>query len=743
MWYARSNSGLKSDSRHLYRLIWFGCLSVCFPIILAGIAYYQFSMKEGLQQFQQHNRTSLSIVEQFTESIMDNIVDSSFQLAFDPMIIESFHLPDYRTNYVAQMGLLERIAVKKYQDPLIGNMYYFNRKEGLVLSDRYGFQRLDDFKYKADIEKLERSGADGQWIYLPEGSRDGYISFALKLPVLSSGESQGMLVTLVDASRIENYFSHVASLAKNQSITVIDPTGVKLFQTRKAGDTPEAIGDSALRAILSDSGKTNSFLGEGPLGDKIYYSFEISTSGNVYISAIPYSVIISELSWIRWMTIWAVLVFLSVGVLLTVVTLRRAYNPIGQFVDYLNKETKTLGEKLAQSVPPLMERLLQQWLAGNYIHSRTLYDECRKYGIPTDRIYVVVLVKVENLFKEERFRPEDKPMLTFALINVMGELLREHPTLSGNVLHDHQGLGTAILYFDRNVSPAIHVNETIQYASQIEAALHKYVKLQVCVGIGRFYPMIADIRLSYREAKQALQYRLYKEDESILYIDEMEGKQKQSTFSYPRLLESNVVDALSRSDEEEARVAMQAFTYALQPSESYAIISQSYQMLLASIIASIENKGGGVPDLLEYDLFDQLKARETIAEMSDWFIEILFPLFRKIADHNYSRNGKLIAQKARKYVTDNISKDISLAECADLFQVTPSHLSQLFKKEVGVSFLEYVTQCKINEARRLLTQTEQNISQIADAVGYSHRTFNRIFHRLMKMSPRDYRACNR
>jgi two-component system response regulator YesN len=728
---------------YFYRLIWFGCLSVGLPIILAGFVYYQFSMKGGIENIQSDNQTSLTMVEQFTEKIMRDIVDRSFQLAFDPLISDSFNLQDYETNYVAQMELLNKISIEKYQNNLIGNIYYYNESAQLVLSTETGHQQKEDFKYKKDIEQLKKSNQEGQWIYLPEGMRNGYISFAMKLPTLSSGESPGLLVLQVDVSQIKKYFANVSMLAKSQSIIAVDGQHQLLFQIQKAKENNSYINEAVINTVMTDKNKSDSFKIEDSHGDWLYYSYKKSTSGNMYISVTPNQVIVGELGWIRWMTVSAVLVLLSVGILLTVITLKRAYNPIRQLVEHLNKETKTLGEQLDRSVPPLMERLLQQWLAGNYIHSPTLYDECRKYGIPIDHIYVVLLVKVENLFKEERFRPEDKTMITFAVTNVMGELLSSHPTLRGNVLHDHQGQGTAILYFDKKASLSSNISETKQFAESVRAALHKYVKLQVSVGIGRFYPHIADIRVSYRESKLSLQYRLYKEDESVLYIADLESTQKLPAFSYPRAIESSIVESLALGDVKQAKTAMEEFTHALQPSESYAISSQSYHMLLAAIIASIEHKGGGIPDMLEYDLFDQLRVRETRAEMCEWFSDYLFPLYENISSENYNSSGKLIAQKVRKHVLNNVSREISLAECADLLHITPAYLSRLFKKEFGESFLDYVTECKMSEARRLLTATDQNICQIAEAVGYSHRTFNRVFQRLLKMSPSHYRTNSR
>ncbi|TDG00677.1 helix-turn-helix domain-containing protein [Paenibacillus piri] len=728
---------------YFYRLIWLGCLSACLPIILAGVAYYQFAMKGGIASFQTDNQTSLTMVEQYTEKVMRDIVDRSFQLALDPMVGESFNIRNYENDYVNQMELLSKISLEKYQNNLIGNIYYYNRSAGLVLSNDAGHQNIEDFKFKQDIRELETNGQEGRWIYLPEGLRSGYISFALTLPTLSAGEAQGLLVTQVDISQIKKYFANVSSLAKSQSIIVLDDQRRILFQMQKEGDTKAYLNDPVLSSIGSDKSRSSSFTFQNSAGETYFYSFKKSLTGNTYISVIPYSFIIGELAWIRWLTVGAVLALLSVGVLLTVITLRSACNPIRQLVDMLNKQTKTLGEQLDRSVPPLTERLLQQWLSGNYINGPTLYDECGKYGIPVDHTYVTLLVKVENLFKQDRFRPEDKPMLTFAVTNVMEELLSSHPSLRGNVLHDTQGQAAAILHFDRNMSQAAMASQTRLFAESVQTALHTYLKLQVSVGIGRFYPHLADIRVSYKESKQALQYRLYREDESILYIEDLEANQKLPAFSYPRSIETAIVEALAVGDVQQARSAMEQFTLALQSSESYAISSQSYCMLLASIIASVEHKGGGIPDMLEFDLFDQLRARETRAEMCEWFTEQLFPLYEKMADDNYNKTGKLIAQKARKHVLDHVSRDISLAECADLLHITPAYLSRLFKKEYGESFLDYVTACKMSEARRLLTATDQNISQIAEAVGYSHRTFNRVFQRTLKMSPSDYRTIYR
>jgi two-component system, response regulator YesN len=84
-----------------------------------------------------------------------------------------------------------------------------------------------------------------------------------------------------------------------------------------------------------------------------------------------------------------------------------------------------------------------------------------------------------------------------------------------------------------------------------------------------------------------------------------------------------------------------------------------------------------------------------------------------------------------------------LVQCAEMIGMSPSYLSRQFKKEMGVNFLEFVVQCKFEEAKRLLLETDLNISEIASAIGYSDRNLNRIFQRYTKQNPSIFRAEHR
>ncbi|GAA2934859.1 helix-turn-helix transcriptional regulator [Enterococcus raffinosus] len=68
------------------------------------------------------------------------------------------------------------------------------------------------------------------------------------------------------------------------------------------------------------------------------------------------------------------------------------------------------------------------------------------------------------------------------------------------------------------------------------------------------------------------------------------------------------------------------------------------------------------------------------------------------------------------------------------------YFSRLFKKEIGVSFITYLNQQRIEQAKVLLTQSNLSIKSISQNIGYSQTSyFCKIFKELVGMTPVNYR----
>ena len=99
-----------------------------------------------------------------------------------------------------------------------------------------------------------------------------------------------------------------------------------------------------------------------------------------------------------------------------------------------------------------------------------------------------------------------------------------------------------------------------------------------------------------------------------------------------------------------------------------------------------------------------------------------------------------IIKKVCTYVDENLSSDISLESAADFAGVSSFYLSKLFKEEKGETFINYISDKRLEKSRQLLESTEYSIKEITAEVGYNDQNyFSRIFKSKYGLSPKEYR----
>lgn len=92
------------------------------------------------------------------------------------------------------------------------------------------------------------------------------------------------------------------------------------------------------------------------------------------------------------------------------------------------------------------------------------------------------------------------------------------------------------------------------------------------------------------------------------------------------------------------------------------------------------------------------------------------------------------------YINQNFTEEISFTEISKLFSINPSYLSQIFKRELGITFTQYLTETRIKYAKDLLSTTGLTISEISEKVGFNQYIyFSKVFKKTVGISPSSYR----
>ncbi|MBA7654527.1 HTH-type transcriptional activator RhaR [subsurface metagenome] len=110
-----------------------------------------------------------------------------------------------------------------------------------------------------------------------------------------------------------------------------------------------------------------------------------------------------------------------------------------------------------------------------------------------------------------------------------------------------------------------------------------------------------------------------------------------------------------------------------------------------------------------------------------------------------SQDARKVSQirPAINYIDANYNKPIILADVAKASHLSISRLAHIFKEQMGITIIDYLTSVRIERAKQLLLATDQNCTEICFEVGYNNQSyFTRTFKGLVGMTPRQFKARN-
>ena len=97
-------------------------------------------------------------------------------------------------------------------------------------------------------------------------------------------------------------------------------------------------------------------------------------------------------------------------------------------------------------------------------------------------------------------------------------------------------------------------------------------------------------------------------------------------------------------------------------------------------------------------------------------------------------------QSITRYLQEHLAEEVTLSILAEEFHLSAQYISQLFKSEIGVGFLAYLTNIRMEQAKKLLLTTPKSIAEISEQSGYGdYRVFTKVFKKTEGITPSQYR----
>ncbi|THF83908.1 AraC family transcriptional regulator [Cohnella fermenti] len=489
----------------------------------------------------------------------------------------------------------------------------------------------------------------------------------------------------------------------------------------------------------------------------------------LYISASPISNITSPIVMISKVIISVSVAVLLLAALLAWLASSRIYSPVKRLVTLfgdsdgetaredefalierkwlsLHERSLELNTKLTEQLPQMKESFLHQLLQG-YLYAYSEQDllsrmEQLKWRLE-DRSMIVFHIQLIGIEAQEgRFREGDEGLVTFAAVNMIGELADSHFEQSSTInFHD---LTAGLLVVVPNGGD--YKSALKAFGDELTQSVNRILNMRIAVAISRPIGRVSDVPLSYEQAKQAAGYRsLANVDQIIDMESSLAPGGTSDDMRYPFTLEREFIQALRTGQEEEAERLLEAFLEALscEGAKEYDV-QQGMLHLLGNVQHAIMVSGIHPGRLFKGDNpYEQLSQIREPKRMLAWFRkQVLQPFQVELASRSDAQVKRMIEQ-AMIYLQTNYRCDISLDNCAEQVGCNPFFLSKTFKQVTGKNFIDYLTELRTDKAKELLRETELRINEIAELVGYQHSYFNRIFKKLEGMTPTHYRELSR
>lgn len=480
--------------------------------------------------------------------------------------------------------------------------------------------------------------------------------------------------------------------------------------------------------------------------------YKKDTSSNyTYISAIPYDHLTKTAKQLGAINIIIILISIIIFLILTVYSLKQNYTPLKNAVNTLKKHINP-----ANSAPneikfliDAMDKLLKE---NSEISSKLdkQSDILKMHGITSllknrnskidDSIInnmkqnngsiVISAVYIEDY--GEYFTSADlthdsitnDTLVYFAIKQVFQELLEK---IGSAVYHtETEGLSVFII---------ILKNENSDYLTALKKArdfLEENLKVLLTVSVSNIGHSTDEIPSLYLECLDLLDYRATSGKCTVIQKNITDENSVSYTFSY----------------EEEGLLK----NYLLQGNSEKA--SELVFKIINNSMHTTSN-----PDILKYVTFDIvstiLKTCDICSKVPEYISELhkflkwtdltyakawISKLIKEVcALYNHHKSNDIVSE-AIEFVKNNYqNNDLSVSMVASYLDITPSYLSNIFRREKEEKLLDYINKYRIEKSKELLKENKLLITEVSEAVGYTNpKTFRRLFKKYTNILPTDF-----
>ena len=734
-------------------------LVVLTPIVFNMVVFLQ-SQNVLKDKVMEVNQNSMEMLKKDLDGLVSNMLNAYIDLSYSSGVkrIAAMNNTDEQGyQYEMYQTVQDLRKFNNYVTEYEGYYVYF-KKLGIVVnssepvSDRIFFSdmKIQDMTFEEWKATVQGGGND----YILYHSEDGTKNMMYYNPLIwqDSKDQDVVFLAKFDQNILKSGMERMLYGQEGNIVILNQNNEVMMSSSDVPGETLD---------MLS---KMGSGIGSVQQNDQVITVSPSSVVSWRYAYILPDRVLLTDVSNMRFMTIFAIILSLLVSAVIILFVIKKQYTPINKLINMFGKEdyvgrtnefsfledklTETLQSKaVAEKALDKQNRqvrinYLRRFMKGrveddmsvnNILESMNCETVGKKYAVMQFyvRDYTALFQEDETLRDEQRI-----DLVNFIIENIGTELIEEHYKC---YMFECDDMMVALILADEKVTNAEIEETLINCANTFLDALRSNFNVDCCVSVSRIKNACFDIPDAYQEATDAIEYAVITNDSPVVRYDEIsEGVNDSYHFTYEQKQE--FIRSMKIAD---IKAGMSIVDDVLK--ENAGLGKNNIQGIVVDFVAvimrgvnDIYKESGGMISQKDIYQIQKLLFCNDIMELRDNVESFL----KVVCDRASSLYGEdnLVSQ-IKVYVEENYTNsNLNVASLGEHFSKTPHYISKLFKDDQGIALLEYINSERVEAAKRLLVSSKKTLADIAEEIGFTNVvTFIRVFKKFEGVTPGKYR----
>ncbi|PWW37940.1 MULTISPECIES: AraC family transcriptional regulator [Paenibacillus] len=733
----------------------YGSIVVVIVLLICSFFYIYFSRSYN-EELQNKNQLILENTTRTIEgTILQRVQQMYVDLSLDKSVdIRLFAEPSTRSGLDSVIDLQELLKSKVAGNAdMIQAIHLYYPGRNIMLSSLYGLRYNADqgegSAYYSDwLRDMRISKQNSLWTasrQVPQdifssvsggtnGGSNALLTYTHSYPFQSTGETGDVYIAIdVKESAISSIIENMMP-SQYKSTFIVNRMGNTISNAN--ADTlgqPREYGASIRKALQSGNAK-------GSFDDKIgntsvVVSYQtLPLTGWTIYSAMPASFYYEQSIMVQKLILGICMIAIVIGLALSAVLLRANYSPIKRLVSrikdlsgpatthitneyrlidsafmQLNDKVSSLEETLLANSPAIKHNAVLNLLHGGYSREQWAEERTALGILHPYQAYSCLLLNTG--VSHIGLSSENLPSVISSFIHGLESLSLPDCRLIAEELPDKKL--AVILCTDIASEPLLD-----KLSQLLLSEARQQFQLDLQLSSGSWVQELADVHRSFSEAQALMKYAYFLPELHILK-DRSILQREHNMDEIPQAMLAKFRDKLQSRQMDEVIVTVEQVVEHMQegqyPADYCHFILSNMVFIYSDVVKNVRYKHPlqfGHPDLYhEYtNLHDVLAYR-------NWLVESVTTFIEETEKRNSDRAVSTI-ELAKQYIEANLSEDLSLEAVGTKVFLSPKYLSKLFKEEMGVTYIDYVTSRRMEQAKVLMENNNMTIDRIASSVGY-------------------------